>query len=187
MDTQNLYPICPTVPTVPTTTAPPPAMTPKEPQHNEPEKRKKPSTRSTLFWVHSDPQSAAEGTREETLKRIRSHVMSEHNRKKRESTKRHAKTWKNLAFQPVETAATASTTESKTTAAVESKTDLVRRNPPKRQRSDRTEESETVPWSLGGLDPFSVSHTQLSDRMCRHLQHCKLHLDVWMSGYYVLS
>lgn len=185
MDTQNLYPICPTVPTVPTTTpamttAPTPPMTSKEPQHNENEKRKKPSNRSTLFWVHSDPQSASEGTREETLKRIRSHVMSEHNRKKRESTKRHTKTWKNLAFQPVETAATAtatataSTTESKTTGPV------VRRNPPKRQRSDGQTEVETVPWSLGGLDPFSVTHTQLSDRMCRHLQHCKLASSVYL-------
>ncbi|OJJ46936.1 hypothetical protein ASPZODRAFT_115707 [Penicilliopsis zonata CBS 506.65] len=63
--------------------------------------------RSTLFWVHTDPQSVSEGTREETLKRIRSHVMSEHNRKKRlENTKRYkSKTFKHLAFQPVETIA----------------------------------------------------------------------------------
>ncbi|KAL2813574.1 hypothetical protein BJX63DRAFT_431915 [Aspergillus granulosus] len=63
--------------------------------------------RSTLFWVHNDPQSVAEGTREETLKLIRSHVMSEHNRKKRlENNKRYkSKAWKHLAFQPVETAA----------------------------------------------------------------------------------
>jgi hypothetical protein len=44
------------------------------------------------------------GSREETLKRIRSHVMSEHNRKKRlENTRRYnnkSKTWKNLAFRP---------------------------------------------------------------------------------------
>ncbi|KAL2798946.1 hypothetical protein BJX66DRAFT_14921 [Aspergillus keveii] len=62
--------------------------------------------RSTLFWVHNDPQSVAEGTREETLKLIRSHVMSEHNRKKRlENNKRYKnKAWKHLAFQPVETA-----------------------------------------------------------------------------------
>ncbi|KAF9888329.1 hypothetical protein FE257_008762 [Aspergillus nanangensis] len=69
--------------------------------------------RSTLFWVHTDPQSASEGTREETLKRIRSHVMSEHNRKKRmENTKRYnkGKTWKHLAFQPVETTASSSAT-----------------------------------------------------------------------------
>ncbi|KNG82982.1 hypothetical protein ANOM_009112 [Aspergillus nomiae NRRL 13137] len=77
-------------------------------------KPRKPSNasggRSTLFWVHSDPQSAAQGTREETLKRIRSHVMSEHNRKKRlENTKRYkSKTWKHLAFQPPETAASSS-------------------------------------------------------------------------------
>ncbi|KAL4793177.1 hypothetical protein BDV19DRAFT_231727 [Aspergillus venezuelensis] len=61
--------------------------------------------KSTLFWVHNDPQSVAEGTREETLKLIRSHVMSEHNRKKRlETDKRYkSKAWKHLAFQPVET------------------------------------------------------------------------------------
>ncbi|PKX98335.1 uncharacterized protein P174DRAFT_436736 [Aspergillus novofumigatus IBT 16806] len=72
--------------------------------------------RSTLFWVHTDPQSVSEGTREETLKRIRSHVMSEHNRKKRlENTKRYkSKTWKHLAFQPVETT---SSNSSSTTAA----------------------------------------------------------------------
>ena len=71
---------------------------------------------SSLFWVHTDPQSASEGTREETLKRIRSHVMSEHNRKKRENTKRYtSKTWKHLAFQPVETTATAAAGNATTT------------------------------------------------------------------------
>ncbi|KAL4973912.1 hypothetical protein BDW66DRAFT_97075 [Aspergillus desertorum] len=75
--------------------------------------------RSTLFWVHNDPQSVAEGTREETLKLIRSHVMSEHNRKKRlETNKRYkSKAWKHLAFQPVETAASSSTTSSTTATA----------------------------------------------------------------------
>ncbi|KOC12328.1 hypothetical protein AFLA70_375g000961 [Aspergillus flavus AF70] len=76
----------------------------------KPRKPSNPGGRSTLFWVHSDPQSAAQGTREETLKSIRSHVMSEHNRKKRlENTKRYkSKTWKHLAFQPPETAASSS-------------------------------------------------------------------------------
>lgn len=81
---------------------------------------------SSLFWVHTDPQSASEGTREETLKRIRSHVMSEHNRKKRENTKRYtSKTWKHLAFQPVETTATAAagnaTTSNNTTTTTTTK------------------------------------------------------------------
>ncbi|RDW69026.1 uncharacterized protein DSM5745_08786 [Aspergillus mulundensis] len=73
--------------------------------------------RSTLFWVHNDPQSVAEGTREETLKLIRSHVMSEHNRKKRlETNKRYkSKAWKHLAYQPAETAASSSTTAASTT------------------------------------------------------------------------
>ncbi|KAL4761531.1 uncharacterized protein BDW70DRAFT_48961 [Aspergillus foveolatus] len=80
--------------------------------------------RSTLFWVHNDPQSVAEGTREETLKLIRSHVMSEHNRKKRlETNKRYkSKTWKHLAFQPVETSASSSSTAS--TAATVSPAEL---------------------------------------------------------------
>ncbi|EED16352.1 hypothetical protein TSTA_014430 [Talaromyces stipitatus ATCC 10500] len=60
-------------------------------------------SRSPLFWVNSDPQTVRKGSREETLKRIRSHVMSEHNRKKRlENTRRYnkSKTWKNLAYRP---------------------------------------------------------------------------------------
>lgn len=36
-----------------------------------------------LFWVNTDQQSASVGINEETLKRIRSHVMLEHNRIKR--------------------------------------------------------------------------------------------------------
>lgn len=80
------------------------------PKPRKPRKADKASGRSTLFWVNSDQQSVSEGAREDTLKRIRSHVMSEHNRKKRlENTKRYkSKTWKHLAFQPVETAAAAS-------------------------------------------------------------------------------
>lgn len=60
--------------------------------------------KSTLFWVHTDPQSAAGGNREETLKRIRSHVMSEHNRKKRlGNIKYKSKSYKHMAFQLPET------------------------------------------------------------------------------------
>ena len=63
-----------------------------------------PAKRQSLFWVHSDPQSVAEGAKEDTLKRIRSHVMAEHNRKKRlENTKRHkGQNWESLSFQTVE-------------------------------------------------------------------------------------
>lgn len=191
--------------------------------------------RSTLFWVHTDPQSASEGTREETLKRIRSHVMSEHNRKKRESTKRHStKTWKHLAFQPVETTATAAANNTVTTtttttpastkstsasagpsarplstqsaASVRSKNLTAVAKRPKteegagKQKRDKlatdviidpqAESSVDVvapahetavvtasqPWTYlgqGSHDPFSVTHTPLSDRMCRHLQYCK--------------
>jgi hypothetical protein len=69
----------------------------------KPRKASTAAGRSTLFWVNSDPQSVKGGSREETLKRIRSHVMSEHNRKKRlENTRRYnkSKTWKNLAYRP---------------------------------------------------------------------------------------
>ncbi|KAL2822718.1 fungal-specific transcription factor domain-containing protein [Aspergillus cavernicola] len=194
--------------------------------------------RSTLFWVHNDPQSVAEGTREETLKLIRSHVMSEHNRKKRlENNKRYkSKAWKHLAFQPVETAASASTSTASASAAPESshqasrktsrKTARLARPPPFSSSSSASESSspepklvdeeqeakvagvggdyavvsadslddyvrvksesqelavtqDPSPWTYVGQgmsDPFNTVHTQLSDRMYRHLQHflCKL-------------
>ncbi|OJJ35589.1 hypothetical protein ASPWEDRAFT_109774 [Aspergillus wentii DTO 134E9] len=78
-------------------------------KNRKPRKNNASGGKSSLFWVHTDPESVSGGSREETLKRIRSHVMSEHNRKKRlENTKRYkSKTWKHLAFQPVETTATA--------------------------------------------------------------------------------
>ena len=61
--------------------------------------------KSTLFWVNSDPKTATAKSKEETLKRIRSHVMSEHNRKKRlENTNKYkTQTWKHTAFQRPET------------------------------------------------------------------------------------
>jgi hypothetical protein len=70
---------------------------------SQPQQSKTGGSRSPLFWVNSDPQTVQKGSREETLKRIRSHVMSEHNRKKRlENTRRYnkSKTWKNLAYRP---------------------------------------------------------------------------------------
>ncbi|KAE8149376.1 hypothetical protein BDV25DRAFT_156489 [Aspergillus avenaceus] len=75
--------------------------------------------RSSLFWVHNDAKSVSEGTREETLKRIRSHVMSEHNRKKRlENTKRYkSKAWKHLAFQPPQTTASLSASTTPTSSS----------------------------------------------------------------------
>lgn len=194
--------------------------------------------KSTLFWVHTDPQSVSEGTREETLKRIRSHVMSEHNRKKRlENTKRYkSKTWKHLAFQPVETTASSSSAAAPSSSApsagsfpkpsvTESSSFGTRivsdspssspssssgsSSPEQRQKEVPQQElvvtdagsypsvsAETVdnysvdtpsqnalapvqsatPWAyLGGAtDPFNSMHTVMSDRMCRHLQHCRL-------------
>ncbi|KAL4804775.1 hypothetical protein BDV18DRAFT_142480 [Aspergillus unguis] len=195
----------------------------------------------TLFWVNNDQQSVAEGTREETLKMIRSHVMSEHNRKKRlESNKRvsdKGKSWKNLAFQPVETGtgtsagpatATANTDvagpsrrSSQATAAgrkASTATVQTARISVSSASIPRSTYSETQPifeepgtdlagvgtgypivtgasiddyWlgyegqsfaiaqdvspftlvGQGSSDPFNTMHTQLSDRMNRHLQH----------------
>lgn len=153
---------------------------------------------SSLFWVHTDPQSASEGTREETLKRIRSHVMSEHNRKKRENTKRYtSKTWKHLAFQPVETTATAAAANTATTKSTSPAGSSRSPNSAtsRSQASPVVEEQETEspdavqadntgsvmvpaqPWGYlgqGAKDPFCMTHTPLSDRMFRHLQNCKL-------------
>ncbi|KAL4941405.1 hypothetical protein BDV06DRAFT_181174 [Aspergillus oleicola] len=97
--------------------------------------------RSTLFWVHNDPQSVAEGTREETLKLIRSHVMSEHNRKKRlETDKRYkSKAWKHLAFQPVET--TSSSNAPSTTAESSQPSNKKPRKPSRTAQSSPTTSS----------------------------------------------
>lgn len=166
----------------------------------KPRKLRKPghASRSTLFWVHTDPQSAAQGTKEETLKRIRSHVMSEHNRKKRlENTKRYkSKTWKHLAFQPPETAASSSSVSTPLASA----SDVSPKFPIKTEEGTlgntpglpaaSTEQyyginvpshsqalavvQNTSPVTYlgpGGNDPFNVFHTQLTDRMSRHLQH----------------
>lgn len=188
--------------------------------------------RSTLFWVHNDPQSVAEGTREETLKLIRSHVMSEHNRKKRLDTNKRSKSkaWKHLAFQPVETTASNSATAGSSataapSAAVSSSRQVSRRKSQKTARPAentsssssskspspdehiKKEEQDTAdeeypmasgdpvdsygvdadskalavlqdptPYTYigqGTSDPFNTTHTPLSERMYRHLQHCK--------------
>lgn len=191
--------------------------------------------RSTLFWVHNDPQSVAEGTREETLKLIRSHVMSEHNRKKRLDTNKRSKSkaWKHLAFQPVETTASSSATAGSSATAAPSATESSSRQA-SRRKSRKTarpaestssssssespspdelvkEEQDTAhgdvdeeypmvsgdsvdsygvdadskalavlhdptPYTYigqGTSDPFNTTHTPLSERMYRHLQHCK--------------
>ncbi|CRG90013.1 hypothetical protein PISL3812_07054 [Talaromyces islandicus] len=76
---------------------------PTQSEEAQPAAPRKANGRSPLFWVNADVQSVKGGSREATLKRIRSHVMSEHNRKKRlENTRRYnkSKTWKNLAFRP---------------------------------------------------------------------------------------
>lgn len=201
-------------------------------ERNAPTKIRKPrkaanasAGKSTLFWVHSDPDSAAGGTKEETLKRIRSHVMSEHNRKKRlENTKKYkGKSWKHLAFQPPETipggmglpqppVLTPSSSSSSRLGSQVSEspplnneliptTSAVEYYPPASAATATwtgqtwsedswedsnydgadevvgfpTESQRYSPWSYlgsGAHDPFNTGHTQLTDRMMRHLQNC---------------
>ncbi|KAJ5669070.1 hypothetical protein N7462_010140 [Penicillium macrosclerotiorum] len=126
--------------------------------------------KSTLFWVHTDPESASSGTKEETLKRIRSHVMSEHNRKKR--LEKLVPTTTTASYYPSVVAATPWEVE---------------------PWSEESWEEDTVDGALsysaaptnpslwtyvgsGAHDPFNTGHTQLTDRMMRHLQNCQFAL-----------
>jgi hypothetical protein len=155
--------------------------------------RKPNSAKSPLFWVHMDQQSASEGSKEDTLKRIRSHVMSEHNRKKRlDSTKRYkGKAWKHLDFQPVETTAAVpgrvnSPRDSQDLSSVkrDAEDDDLSADAIGFPASSAVAESRSVgapattasPWAYlgsGANDPFYMMHTPLSGRMFWHLQHCK--------------
>ena len=148
--------------------------------------------RQSLFWVHSDPQSVAGGAKEDTLKRIRSHVMAEHNRKKRlENTKRPkgSGTGKNLEPLTLQSAAMEASPSmdvfsSPPTSATSSHFDLgsddimsspvVKNSPPSSSRSGV--DVLPSPWSYlgyGARDPFNTMHTALSDSMLKHLQYCK--------------
>ncbi|KAJ5722431.1 transcriptional regulator family: Fungal Specific TF, partial [Penicillium malachiteum] len=181
----------------------------------KPRKAANTTGKSTLFWVNTDPETAAAGTKEETLKRIRSHVMSEHNRKKRlENTKRYkSKTWKHLPFQPEHIpggvgpprppSPPPSSASSLTSASNESRRVSY--------AFEDNENKELIPvthasgyyyppvsaeawndtgfdgvvgyqsrpaappiWTYvgpGAHDPFNTGHTQLTDRMMRHLQN----------------
>ncbi|CAK41797.1 transcriptional regulator family: Fungal Specific TF [Aspergillus niger] len=134
--------------------------------------------RPTLFWVHASPKSISDGTRPEDLKRIRSHVMSEHNRKKRlSSTELHKRrSWKRVASQPPET------DREYAEGPVWPKAELAAQaSVPQRSTDSQGQEDELIcsvsspiPRSLGiqsAIDPFNTSHTPLTDRMMRHLQH----------------
>lgn len=209
---------------------PPPQSAAKSTERNvskvrKPRKAANASGKSTLFWVNSDPQSAAGGTKEETLKRIRSHVMSEHNRKKRLENKKQykGKSWKHLAFQPSETIpggvgpprppvtaaedrdsastgvnASASTSNiihatenryvSQELVPVSTTTDYYHTVPTESWDESVYDEVvgyQTQPspvWAYvgsGAHDPFNTGHTQLTDRMMRHLQNCQSR--PWMS------
>lgn len=106
--------------------------------------------KSTLFWVNTDPQSASSGTKEETLKRIRSHVMSEHNRKKRlESTKRFkSKTSKDDTLQTSQVTSRTAATAGSHFLPLESASSS---SPDSRRSSDVTEQA--------GLEQELVSTT----------------------------
>ncbi|KAJ9269504.1 transcriptional regulator family: Fungal Specific TF [Paecilomyces variotii] len=167
------------------------------PKHRRPHKASTAASKSTLFWVHTDPQSASGSKKEETLKRIRSHVMSEHNRKKRlENAKRYkGKTWKNLAFQPVEPiiAGRSSTSpvelspgtspDRGSIAYSDQSDDSLTTYFPMRNGSGYTPALSlhdlaypippTDPWTYlgqGSNDPFNVMQVPLSSRMQSHLQ-----------------
>lgn len=161
--------------------------------------------KSPLFWVHMDQQSVPEGKKEDTLKRIRSHVMSEHNRRKRlESSRRYMnKAWKHLASQPVDTTATAP--DQAGSSRVDSQSDIPDSSSTEQEgdgelpldalgfptspatgaasvASDtgalvsRLSPAEASPWPYlgsGSNDPFSMTHTSLSNRMVWHMQYCK--------------
>lgn len=179
--------------------------------------------KSTLFWVNTDPQSATGGNKEETLKRIRSHVMSEHNRKKRlENTKRYkSKSYKHMAFQAPETApgtfgaprpslplpasssSSSSSNSRRSSHVVEHVPASQELVPATSATVDYHDAAPTETWDeswddngydgvvgfparstpaslwsyvgTGAHDPFNTGHTQLTDRMMRHLQNCKLY------------
>ncbi|KAJ5988712.1 hypothetical protein N7481_003922 [Penicillium waksmanii] len=207
---------------LPISPAAPPASQPSDPQssqaapsekteRNAPAKVRKPrraanasAGKSTLFWVHTDPESASGGTKEETLKRIRSHVMSEHNRKKRlESTKRYkGKSWKHLSFQTPETvpgtigpsppppsSSSSSSHGSQFIDESDTKQELTpETTPPIDYYANASQQgwfndevveyqdqsTSLATWSVlgsGAHDPFNTGHTQLTDRMLRHLQN----------------
>lgn len=164
--------------------------------------------KSTLFWVNSDPQTAAEGTKEETLKRIRSHVMSEHNRKKRiESTKQYNKNkFKHSPYEqpPVtESGPLVPVGPAAAPSIITPPASLAHSRISEEQELDVEEVIPTyttgysevsAPWDGSGYDgavvyphaptvwsyvgqgandPFNTGHTQLTDRMMRHLRVCK--------------
>lgn len=193
------------------------AIKPRKPR-NKPShtNRDASAKKQSLFWVHSDPQSVAEGAKEDTLKRIRSHVMAEHNRKKRlENTRRHkSQTWDRVGFQSTEAMAvddadfppqrpppldslsaldlppSCSSTSSSSSppildvdaaanGVVATQNEFVKSSPSSSvgiSTSSPDRRSSTAvasPWSYvahGSVDPFNALHTQLSERMLRHLQ-----------------
>lgn len=169
-----------------------------------------PTGKSTLFWVNSDQQTAAAGTTDETLKRIRSHVMSEHNRKKRmESTEQYNKSkWKHSPYQPPTTnsgalvpaepvrpraslSASLSGSQISDEQELEQVDGLVTSTSvgyPATQAASWDDSNfggtmgypaRSTVWSYvgqGANDPFNTGHTQLTDRMMRHLRVCEYFL-----------
>lgn len=193
---------------------PPPPLPPTAPNRKTTTRVRKPrkpnnasTGKSTLFWVNSDQQTAAAGTTDETLKRIRSHVMSEHNRKKRmESTEQYNKSkWKHSSYQPPTTNPGALVPAQPTRPSISSSASLSGSQISEEQELEQVDELVTstavgyptmqaASWddsSFGGTmaypagpsawsyvgqganDPFNTEHTQLTDRMMRHLRVCE--------------
>ncbi|OQE47443.1 hypothetical protein PENCOP_c001G05291 [Penicillium coprophilum] len=184
--------------------APPAPPSRKTTRVRKPRKNGNVSTgKSTLFWVNSDQQTAAAGTTDETLKRIRSHVMSEHNRKKRmETTEQYNKSkWKHAPYQPP-TSAGAPVTAEPVRPSISSSASLSGSQIADEQDLEQVEglvtsttvgypATQAAIWDDGGSrgtmaypaspsawsyvgqganDPFHTGHTQLTDRMMRHLR-----------------
>lgn len=193
---------------------PPPTPPPTAPSRKTTTRVRKPrkndnasAGKSTLFWVNSDQQTAAAGTTDETLKRIRSHVMSEHNRKKRmETTEQYNKSkWKHSTYQPPTTNSGALVPAQPVRPCISSSASLSGSQISEEQELEQVEElvtsttvgypaTQAASWddcSFGGTmaypagpsawsyvgqganDPFNTGHTQLTDRMMRHLRVCE--------------
>ncbi|CAI7587203.1 unnamed protein product [Penicillium glandicola] len=205
----NIHPVQTVNSTPPAPLPPPPPPPPTAPSRKtttrvrKPRKNDNASTgKSTLFWVNSDQQTAAAGTTDETLKRIRSHVMSEHNRKKRmESTEQYNRSKrKQSSYQPP-TKAGALVPTQHVRPSISSSASLSGSQISDEQELEQVEglvTSKTVgypatqaswddcsfdgtmaypaglsAWSYvgqGANDPFNTGHTQLTDRMMRHLR-----------------
>ncbi|GFN21618.1 short chain dehydrogenase family protein [Aspergillus tubingensis] len=109
--------------------------------------------RPALFWVHTSPKSISNGTKPEDLKRRR------------------------VAFHPPETDHESAQVQVRPKAELHAAQACMREHSTDRQGQEDVvicSVSSPIPRSMGlqsAIDPFNTSHTPLTDRMMRHLQH----------------